>query len=201
VALTKKQVEDSPGIDTHRPVSRQQEAEFFGYYGYPSYWGGPYLWGPAFCPAGLAEALVGSTGPVADGSWKESADSHLRSTAAVKGYHVAAIDGDIGHVAGFLVDDETWAIRYLEVDTQNWWPGKKVLVSPAWIQRVSWADSNVYAALSRNQIRSAPEYFEPVSITREYEDRLHVHYGQPPYWLRDAERRTFGARAATVSEP
>ena len=189
VALTKKQVENSPDIDTHRPVSRHQEAEFFGYYGYPSYWGGPYMWGPNFYPAGAAYAPIGATEPIADKTWKESADSHLRSTAAVMGYHIAAIDGDIGHVAGFLVDDETWAIRYLEVGTQNWWPGKKVLVSPAWIERVSWEDSNVYAALSRDAIKSAPEYFEPVRITREYEDRLHLHYGRPPYWLHDAERR------------
>ena len=54
VALTKKQVENSPNIDTHQPVSRQHEAEYYGYYGYPYYWGGPYLWGPAFYPAGLA---------------------------------------------------------------------------------------------------------------------------------------------------
>jgi len=190
VALTKKQVENSPDIDTHKPVSRQQEAEFFGYYGYPSYWSGPYMWGPAFYPAGLAYAPLGSTEPIADKTWKESADSHLRSTDAVMGYHMAAIDGEIGHVAGFLVDDEAWAIRYLEVATHNWWPGKKVLVSPAWIERVSWADSKVYAALSRDDIKTAPEYFEAVKITREYEIRLHLHYGQPPYWLRDADRRT-----------
>jgi hypothetical protein len=58
-------------------------------------------------------------------------DSHLRSTGAVTGYHIEAEDGEIGHVAGFIVDDETWAIRYIEVLTKNWWPGKKVLVSPA----------------------------------------------------------------------
>jgi hypothetical protein len=51
VALTKKQVENSPDIDTHRPVSRQQEAAYLRYDGSPYYWGGPYLWGPAFCPA------------------------------------------------------------------------------------------------------------------------------------------------------
>ena len=45
VALTKKQVENSPDIDTHRPVSRQYETEYLAYYGYPNYWGGPFLWG------------------------------------------------------------------------------------------------------------------------------------------------------------
>ena len=51
VALTKKQVENSPDIDTHQPVSRQHEAEYNGYYGYPYYWGGPYMWGPIVLPA------------------------------------------------------------------------------------------------------------------------------------------------------
>lgn len=41
---------------------------------------------------------------------------------------------------GFVVDDEAWAIRYIEVARRNWLPGKKVLVSPAWIERVSWTN-------------------------------------------------------------
>jgi hypothetical protein len=64
------------------------------------------------------------------------------------------------------VDDEVWAIRYIEVATRNWWPGKKVLVSPAWIEPVSWADSEVYAGLSREAIRNGPEYAESTAITR-----------------------------------
>jgi hypothetical protein len=115
----------------------------------------------------------------------ECADSHLRSTEAITGYRIEATDGEIGHVDGFLVDDEAWAIRYLEVATRDWWPGKKVLVSPEWIQRLSWEDSSVYAGLSREAIRNAPEYFEAVRINREYEDRLHIHYGQPPYWMQE----------------
>jgi hypothetical protein len=190
VALTKEQVEKSPDIDTHQPVSRRQEAEYFGYYGYPSYWAGPYLWGPAFYPAGVTAPPAASTEAMADRIRKESADSHLRSTKAVMGYHIEATDGEIGHVDGFLVDDEAWAIRYIEVATRNWWPGKKVLVSPAWIERVSWTDSSVHVGLSREAIKGAPEYFEPAPITREYEDRLHLHYGRPPYWLHQAGHRS-----------
>jgi hypothetical protein len=120
---------------------------------------------------------------------RESMDSHLRSTGAVSGYHIEAEDGEIGHVAGFLVDDETWAIRYIEVLTRNWWPGKKVLVSPAWIQKVSWTESKVYVGLWRDAIKSAPAFAESAPLTREYEDRLHTHYGRPPYWLQDAEHK------------
>jgi hypothetical protein len=190
VALTKKQVENSPEINTHRPVSRQHEAAYLGYYGYPYYWGGPYLWGSAFYPAGLAGSTYGSAEAVAERARGESPDSHLRSTEAITGYRIEASDGEIGHVDGFVVDDEAWAIRYIEVATRNWLPGKKVLVSPAWIKRVSWADSTVHTALSREAIKEGPEYIESRPITREYENRLHLHYGQPPYWLHQAEHKS-----------
>ena len=116
----------------------------------------------------------------------QSTDSHLRSTGGVTTYEIQADDGEIGHVDSFILDDETWAIRYLEVATRNWWPGKKVLVSPAWIKEVSWTQSRVCISLSREAIRSAPEYVESEPITREYEDRLYFHYGQPPYWENEA---------------
>jgi hypothetical protein len=190
VALTKKQVENSPDIDTHKPVSRQHEAEYLGYYGYPYYWGGPYLWGPAFYPMGLAIPTTASTESMADRTRRESTDSHLRSTEAVTGYYIEAADGEIGHVDGFVVDDEAWAIRYIEVATRNWWPGKKVLVSPAWIERVSWEDLKVYVGLSRDAIQNGPEYVESMPITREYENRLHSHYGRPPYWLRESKDKS-----------
>jgi hypothetical protein len=190
VALTKKQVENSPDIDTHLPVSRQHEAAYLGYYGYPYYWGGPYLWGPALYPAGLAIPATASMDAMAERIQKESPDSHLRSSAAVTGYHIEAADGEIGHVYGFLMDDEAWAIRYIEVATRNWWPGKKVLVSPAWVERVSWTESRVYVGLSREAIKNAPDYADSTPITREYENRLHLHYGRPPYWLHEAERES-----------
>jgi len=188
VALTKKQLENSPGINTHLPVSRQHEAEYNRYYGYPCYWGGPFLWGPALYPAGL-NTLTASRDARAD-SQSESTDSHLRSSDAVAGYYIEAADGEIGHLDGFVVDDDAWAIRYLEVATRNWLPGKKVLVSPAWIERVSWPESKIYAGLSRKAIQEAPEYVESIPISREYENRLYAHYGRPPYWLREAEHES-----------
>jgi hypothetical protein len=190
VALTKRQVEHSPEIDTHKPVSRQHEAGYVGYYGYPYYWGGPYLWGAAAYPAGLATPPTASTEAMAARIRRESTDSHLRSGEAVTGYNIEAADGEIGHVDGFVVDDEAWAIRYMEVATRNWWPGKKILLSPAWIERVSWTDSKVYVGLSREAIKDAPEYVESRPITREYENRLYFHYGRPPYWLNEAEHKS-----------
>ncbi|MEI9973935.1 MAG: PRC-barrel domain-containing protein [Ignavibacteriota bacterium] len=185
VALTKLQVENSPNLNTHQPVSRQHEAAVLGYYGYPFYWGGPYLWGPGLYPAGLANPVITSADAIANRAERESQDSHLRSTEAVTGYDIEATDGEIGHVDGFVVDDEAWSIRYMEVATRNWWPGKKVLVAPAWVERVSWTASKVYVGLSREAIKDGPEYIESRPITREYENRLYFHYGRPPYWLHD----------------
>src|SRR5580704_5540368 len=90
VALTTGQVEHSPEIDTHKPVSRQHEAQYLGYYGYPYYWGGPNLWGPAFYPVGLTASTDASAEAIAEKVRQETPDSHLRSTEAVTGYRIEA---------------------------------------------------------------------------------------------------------------
>ena len=128
--------------------------------------------------------------------WTENAqsektwDPYLRSTNDVTGHHIQAADGEIGHVEDFIIDDETWAIRYLIINTQNWWPGKKVLVSPRWIERVSWLESKVFVNLARETIRQAPEYTEVSLLTRDYETELHRHYNRQGYWLdKTAEKK------------
>ena len=195
VALTKRQIENSPAIDTHKPVSRQHEAVYMGYYGYPYYWGGPNLWGLASYPAGLSvqrEAVTEAEASQARAG-KESADSHLRSTDEVTGYHIEASDGEIGHVEDFIFDDETWAIRYLEVNTRNWFPGKKVLLSPQWINNVSWPESKVYVNHTRETIQNGPEWNDTIPVTREYEYRLHEYYARSPYWEPVSEQHSRAA--------
>ncbi|HEX2226717.1 MAG TPA: PRC-barrel domain-containing protein [Candidatus Binatia bacterium] len=188
VDLTRKQIEDSPGVETDKPVSRQYELSYFNYYGYPYYWGGPYAWGPAATPAVMPVPLGTATrSPTSIEEMQrreqESSDPHLHSADEVIGrYYIEANDGDIGHVEEFLIDDESWAIRYMVVDTRNWWPGKKVLVAPQWIERVSWNDSRVYVNLSRANIQGAPEYDRNAPLSRDYESNLHRHYGRSPYW-------------------
>jgi len=177
IDLTKKQIEDSPTLDTDKPVSQQFEEDYYGYYAFPTYWSGPGMWGSYPYLARDREKWDKSTR--AAKAW----DHHLRSTRNVTGYHIQASDGEIGHVGDFLIDDKTWAIRYLVVDTKNWWPGKKVLVSPQWIERVSWRDSKVFVNLSREVIKQAPEYKEDFLLTRDYETGLHRHYDRQGYWL------------------
>ncbi len=177
INLSKKQIEESPSLDSDKPVSQQFEMDYYGYYGWPNYWSGSYMWGPyPYLKRDNKE-------------WKEikqqeeSWDPHLRSTNAVSGLHIQAKDGEIGHVEDFIIDDETWAIRYLIIDTKNWWAGKKVLVSPQWIDHVSWDESKVFVNLSGKSIKQSPEYSEEFLLTRDYETDLHRHYNRKGYWL------------------
>ena len=176
INLTKKQIEDSPSLASDKPVSRQFEQGYYGYYGWPMYWGGPDRWGSYSNIVRDHENRLESQGQKA---W----DSNLRSTHAVCDYHIQANDGEIGHVEDFIIDDETWAIRYLVVGTRNWWPGKRVLVSPQWIERVSWNESKVFVNLDRETIKQSPEYSEESLLNRDYEIGLHRHYNRKGYWV------------------
>ncbi len=192
VSLTKQQVERSPDIDTNKPVSRQHEAAYFGYYEYPYYWGGGDLWGMGAYPGSLTtERRIEEDMKTRDTSpTPTSDDCHLRSCSAVIGHHIHATDGDIGHVEDFLVDDHTWAIRYLIVDTSNWWGGHQVLIAPQWIEAVSWSDAKVFVDLTRKALKDAPPYDSAAQFDRQQEQGLYEHHGRPDYWttkaLRDA---------------
>ncbi len=176
VELTQKQIEESPGLDSDKPISRQYEETYYGYYGLPRYWDGPYAWGAY--PYPVRNRNQWANAPQSAKGW----DAHLRSTQAVSGYHVHATDGDLGHVEDFLIEDETWAIRYLVVSTRNWWPGKKVLISPQWVDRVSWIDLKIFVDLPRETIKQSPEYTEVTALSRAYETGLYRHYNRPGYW-------------------
>ena len=183
INLTKKQIEDSPSLNSDKPVSRQFEVSYYGYYGMPMYWGGPYMWGAY--PAIVRDREKWREYTPGEKAW----DPHLRSTNDVSGYNIQAADGEIGHVEDFIIDDETWAIRYLIIDTRNWWPGKKVLVSPQWIERVSWSESKVFINLPRETIRQSPEYTEEALLTRDYESGLHRHYDRQGYWVDEPDSK------------
>ncbi len=181
IDLTKKQIEDGPSLDSDKPVSRQFEETYYGYYGWPVYWGGPFMWGSY--PYIMRDPEKRRDYTTSYTQVQKAWNPHLRSTHEVSGYHIQAADGVIGHVEDFIIDDETWAIRYLIIDTRNWWPGKKVLVSLQWIERVSWSESKVFVNLSRQTIKQSPEYMDESLLTRDYETQLHLHYNRQRYWI------------------
>lgn len=192
VKLTKAQVEGSPDIDTKKPVSRQHEAHYSSYYGYPYYWGSEGLWGlgayPGILPAQVPAEQADT--PKQESRSQASVDAHLRSCRELGGYHIQALDGDIGHVEDVLVDDHSWAIRYLIVNTSNWWGGHLVLVSPQWVDEVSWADSKVSVGLTRQAVQDAPPYDSSQPFDRRHEEAIHDHYGRPGYWASRADQDT-----------
>jgi uncharacterized protein YrrD len=185
-ALTKAQVEKSPDIDTNQPVSRQHEVAYYSYYGYTPYWEGSYLWGAYPFPYFESGPAPSAAELERERRWNWATakwnDPHLRSSREVIGYRLQASDGDIGHVEDFLVDEQSWSIRYMIVDTANWWAGKKVLVAPAWIEQVDWDQAKVHVHLAREQIRTSPELDRARPIERAYEAKLYGHYARPHYW-------------------
>jgi hypothetical protein len=195
--LTQEQVRRAPEIDTDKPISRQHEMGYSGYYGYPNYWGGGGLWGAGMYPDVLQGGLDLTTanrgnrrGRRLSGKPSEARrknDLHLQSANSVMRYYVHATDGDIGHVQGILVEEETWAVQYIIVNTSNWWLGHDVLIAPEWIEDLYWAESQLMVALTRDSIRRAPSYDSKRPITREQEQLLHDFYGHPGYWLPESE--------------
>ena len=177
VLLTQEQVKNSPDINLNEELSAQDEVRYYNYYGFPYYWAGDEIWGPVTLPRDLIAEGIDQKIALTE----EVNQSHLRSMKDVTEYSIQATDGEIGQVDDFIVDDDAWTIRYMVVDTGNWLPGKKILVAPRWIATVDWKNSNVYVNLSREAIKSGPE-FNSDKLDREYETQLHEHYGQENYW-------------------
>jgi hypothetical protein len=192
VAVTRYQVDHSPAIDTDKPVSRQHEMGYLGYYGYGNYWGGGGLWGAGIYPdilqAGLEEngSARGHHDAHADEARSANAsqtgsvrqDPHLRSVNAFMRYYVHAADGDVGHVEGLLMDDKSWAIRYIIVNTSNWWMGHRVILAPQWIDHLSWAESELYVDLTRQAIKDSPPYDGAATLDDEQAAAIDAHYGR-----------------------
>ncbi len=185
VRLTKQQVKESPDIDTERPVSRQMETNIYDYYGWSPYWGsGLYMGGYGYAYGYMGGAMP-AVPPLESKRREEEIarthrtdeDPHLRSIEAVTGYHIHASDGEIGHVKDFLVEDADWSIHYLVVDTKNWWPGKKVLISPRSAKEIDWKGKLVSLNVDRQRVKDSPAYDASMTVDRTYEKHFHGYYG------------------------
>jgi hypothetical protein len=176
LSITKEKVKTSPEIDTDKPVARQHELDLHRHYGWEAYWGG--------------EAIIGSPELVSSAfsTTQEDAnkggrpfDPHLRTTKVISGCHVHATDGDIGHVADFIVDDESWIIRYLVIDTRNILPGPKVLVSPEWTKRIEWQERKIYFEVTKDKVKNSPLFDASAPVNRGYEESICDYYGRSKY--------------------
>lgn len=203
VSITKDQVQSSPDIDTERPVSRQHELSYLDYYGYAYYWSGGGLWGRGAHPGDLASGLGYGGSDVAhrraesenteldadaDLEHRPHDDHHLRSCDVVMTYRVQATDGEIGSVHDLLIDANTWAIRYLIVNTGHWWLGHKVVIPTQWITAIRWDDNTISVDLTRDAVRGAPPYQSDIPFARTDEETIHRHYGRRGYWAEEVQQ-------------
>jgi hypothetical protein len=159
VNLTRKQIENSPSISLHQPVSRQYEEEYYRYFGWPFYWQGDALWGTNGFPILDAGAIpLRIEAAAANGPQPGRADAHLRSAQAVNGYHLGANDGTAGHICDFMMDDRSWAIGQLVVKTGHRFTGKEVLVPTRTVEKISYPDSTVFVNLTREAVEQSPAH-------------------------------------------
>ncbi|HEY5811614.1 MAG TPA: PRC-barrel domain-containing protein [Terrimicrobiaceae bacterium] len=169
--LTRQQIENGPAIESHKPVSRQYEEEYYRYYGWPSYWVGGGMWGLGGFPVASAPHLMPSKEENTGGDSSNGDDPHLRSTRDLGGYHIQTSEGAIGHVTDFMIDARSWEIRHLVVETGHWFSGKEIVISPKHINRISYEESKVFVNVTREAIREAPEYHVPPSDAAYHDTR------------------------------
>lgn len=154
VALTKKKIEASPSIETHKPVSRQYEVEYYRHYGWPTYWDGGGMWGISGfpVPVPLSPEQVQT-----DRQAHRRDDRHLRSMSEVTGYAIQATDGEIGTVRSFMVDDKSWALGEMVVEAGKWYAGKEILIPTSKIDHISYEESKVFVNLTQQEIKDTEE--------------------------------------------
>ena len=184
VNLTLEKIKNSPEIDIDKPVSLQQEELMRGYYSWPGYYGygmfgywGLGMWGYPVAEVNATENELKQM----KATEHENGNPHLRSTQEVTGYDIHATDGDIGEVEDFIIDDTTWKIHFLVVETGNWFSGKKVLISPQWIKDVKWQEQEVSINHSKDEVKNSPEYDSSQEINETYEHSINDYYGKEIY--------------------
>ena len=155
--LTRKQIENSPSIETHKPVSRQYEEEYYRYYGWPYYWQGNEVWGMSGFPILSKKSKPFQGEPSTNSGVKPAqSESHLRSARDIIGYEIQSSNGIAGHVTDLMMDDKSWIICHVVVKTGARFSGNKVLLSPDQIDRISWDESKIFVNVTKQAILEMP---------------------------------------------
>jgi hypothetical protein len=165
LALSVAKIKKSPDLDGARPISRRDEGEYFRYYQYPYYWDYAGLWGMGMLPGMLATSV-----------WREQEqpeetrdDGSLRSARALIGFHVEASDGRVGQVDELLIDDATYEVRYLVVNTGL---VHKLRLRPQWAERVNWDERMIYVGMPRQAISDRQDCSAPGATGNEGDSRV-----------------------------
>jgi hypothetical protein len=184
VRLTKEQIKNQPELDEHAPVSRQYEIWYHKHFGWPYYWSGTGLWASGIDPRELYvdPALQRNLEEAKEDAGPDLDHPHLHAAKEIIGYDVQAVDGELGHVLDFIIDDELWVVDYAALATRNWLPGKKVIIPLKALTEVSWDDRALVVNLTREAIKESPEYDPHLPVNREFEERIYDFVGRPHDW-------------------
>ena len=176
VDLTKEEIEASPSLAADEPVSRQQEADLHKHFKWQPYWEGR---APGGFP--VSGTAVGTKEAESDVE-EPSGDPHLRSFNEILGYAVACSDGDAGEIDDFILDDESWILRYFVIDAGGWLSDRKLILALPWVTSVDWETQGVQVDITKEELKQSPQFDPSVVLDRDFEDRLHKHFGKPGYW-------------------
>lgn len=162
--LTRRQIEESPDVDTDQPLFRQMEKRYFDYYSWPYYWSEMSIWGidprNSIMSGEVEEPTTGVSREAGPEEAREEpeGDPHLRSFREVSRYSFDAEETTFGQVADLLIEDDDWTVRYLVAETRTWWPSQRLLISPSWIRKIDWGDRCIKLRLTKDEIEASPEF-------------------------------------------
>lgn len=174
LALTQDKVKNSPVLPIDAPLSTQYEQNYYQYYDWPYYWGYTGIWGDWATPQPLSEKKW------QDSSGKDILDvPHLRNIDSLSKFVIRGTDDEIGHFQDFIVDDSTWSIRYIVINTRSWWSGNSVILLTDWISGIDDKDGRIEVDLPREVIKNSPVWQPDQPVNLDFETRLADYYGRP----------------------
>ncbi|KGX83412.1 PRC-barrel domain-containing protein [Pontibacillus marinus] len=190
VDLDKETIRNAPPIEDHEPVSVRNEMELSRYYGWSPYWEGEYLWGtmgypqimePGANPTMMADEKMEQEKKAEDNP--AHPDHNLRSVREVagekSGYRVFAQNQEIGHLEDFSIQQETYKLQYMVINTGSWLNEKLRILSTDWIESIDWENHIVKVDIDPGQLKNAPDYDYEHEVTRDVEEHMHQLYAKP----------------------
>ncbi|MFG6120272.1 PRC-barrel domain-containing protein [Thalassobacillus sp. B23F22_16] len=191
VENNKEDIRNNAALEEKQDFSYEKEMELSDTFGWKQYWTGEFLWGgyltpmdPMEEPARAAEPQTTKEPPINDNV--HGRNDKLRSTENIKGEFKHGVvhgeNGKIGYIKDITIDEDTWRIRYLLVDTSEWSTKERVLLSPDWLQSVDWLANDFYIDLKLETIEEGPNYEKDQRVTKEFEEIIYQKYRKEPYW-------------------
>jgi hypothetical protein len=152
--LTSQQIDSSPDVDTDKPLFRQMEKKYFDFYSWPYYWDD------------MGDFGIENRNRL-NAKNRTNNNSHLRSSKIVSSYTIEAENKHFGQVEDFLIDEHSWIIQNLVLDTKTWWPSPSVIISPQNIESVDWFSRCIKISMTKKELES-----RKIHNTDEYSAQL-----------------------------